>query len=93
MELGESAMFATTFGKNKRNDTSQTYTSKSNQKAKGRIPPQAYIKKENKCFFCKRKGHVKKDCPKFKKCLEEKGNLSSFVCYKSNMVNVNINTW
>ena len=93
MELGESAMLATTFGKNKRNDTSQTYTSKSNQKGKGRIPPQADIKKEIKCFFCKRKGHVKKDCPKFKKCLEKKGNISSFVCYESNMVNVNINTW
>ena len=36
---------------------------------------------------------MKKDCPKFKKWLEKKGNLSSFVCYKSNMVNVNINTW
>ena len=46
MELGESAMLATTFGKNKRNDTSQTYTSKSNQKGKGRIPPQVDIKKE-----------------------------------------------
>ena len=93
MELGESAMLATTFGKNKRNDTSQTYTSKSNQKGKGRRPPQADIKMENKCFFCKRKGHVKKDCPKFKKWLEKKGNISSFVCYESNMVNVNINTW
>ena len=93
MELGESAMLATTFGKNKRNDTSQTYTSKSNQKGKGRIPLQADIKKEIKCFFCKRKGHVKKDCPKFKKWLEKKGNISSFVCYESNMVNVNINTW
>ena len=93
MELGESAMLATTFGKNKRNDTSQTYTSKSNQKGKGRIPPQADIKKEIKCFFCKRKGHVKKDCPKFKKWLEKKGNISSFVFYESNMVNVNINTW
>ena len=39
MELGESVMLATTFGKNKRNDTSQTYTSKSNQKGKGRVPP------------------------------------------------------
>ena len=67
MELGESAMLATTFGKNKRNDTSQTYTFKSNQKGKGRIPPQVDIKKENKCFFCKKKGQVKKDCPKFKK--------------------------
>ena len=93
MELGASTMLATTFGKNKRNDTSQTYTSKSNQKGKGRIPPQVDIKKENKCFFCKRKGHVKKDCPKFKKWLEKKGNLPSFVCYESNMVNVNINTW
>ena len=92
MELGESAMLATTFEKNKRNDTSQTYTSISNQKGKGRIPPQADIK-ENKCFFCKRKGHVKKDCPKFKTWLKNKGNLSSFVCYESNMVNVNINTW
>ena len=92
MELGESAMLATTFGKNKRNDTSQTYTSKSNHKGKSRIPPRADIKKENKCFFYKRKGHEKKDCPKFKKWLEKKGNLSSFVCYESNMVNVNINT-
>ena len=93
MELGKSVMLATTFGKKKRNDTSHIYTSKSNQKGKGRIPPQADIKKENKCFFYKRKGHVNKDCPKFKKWLEKKGNLSSFVCYESNMVNVNINTW
>ena len=67
MELGESEMLATTHGKNKMNDTSQTYTSKSNQKGKGKIPPQADIKKENKCFFCKRKEQEKKDCPKFKK--------------------------
>ena len=93
MELGESAMLATNFGNNKRNDISQTYTSKSNQKGKGRIPSQADIKKENKCFFCKRKRHMKKDCSKFKKWLEKKGNLSFFVCYESNMDNVNINTW
>ena len=60
MELGDSAMLATTFGKKKRNDTSHNYNSKSNQKGKGRIPPQADIKKENKCIFCKRTGHVKK---------------------------------
>ena len=35
---------------------------------------------------------MKKDCPKFKKWLEKKGNLSSFVCYESNRINVNINT-
>ena len=33
MELGESAMLDTTHGKNKRTDTSQASTSKSNQKA------------------------------------------------------------
>ena len=46
MELGESGMLATTYEKNKRNDTSQSFTSKSNQKGKGRIPPQADIKKK-----------------------------------------------
>ena len=92
MELGESAMLVTTHGKSKRNDTSHTYTSKSYQKRKGRIPPQADIKKENICFFCKMKGYMNKDCPKFKKWFENNGNLSSFVCYEFNMVNVNINT-
>ena len=60
MELGESAMLATTHGRNKRNDTSQAFNSKSNQNGKGRIPPQVDIKKENKCFSYKKKGHVKK---------------------------------
>ena len=36
---------------------------------------------------------MKKDCPKFKKWFENISNLSSFVCYESNMVNDNINTW
>ena len=69
MELGESAMLATVRGKNKadKTDKSQASTSKTNQKGKGKIPPQADIKKENKCFFCKKKGHMKKDCAKFKK--------------------------
>ena len=93
MELGESTMLAATHRKNKMNDTSHTYTSKSYKKGKGRIPFQVDIKQENKCFFCKKKGHVKKDCPKFKKWFEKKGNLSSFVCYESNMINVNIYTW
>ncbi|KAL5773014.1 hypothetical protein ACOSP7_012630 [Xanthoceras sorbifolium] len=60
---------------------------------KGKIPPKADIKKESKCFFCKKKGHMKKDCVKFKKWLEDKSNQISFVCYESNMVNISINTW
>ncbi|RVW82676.1 Retrovirus-related Pol polyprotein from transposon TNT 1-94 [Vitis vinifera] len=38
-------------------------------------------------------GHVKKKCLKFQNWLEKKGNPTSFVCYESNMVNVNTNTW
>ncbi|KAL5775767.1 hypothetical protein ACOSP7_013324 [Xanthoceras sorbifolium] len=64
-----------------------------NQKGKGKIPPKTDIKKESRCFFCKKKGHMKKDCAKFKKWLDDKGNQISFVCYESNMVNININTW
>jgi transposase InsO family protein len=83
MELGESAMLAT-HGKGK---------SQANKKGKGKVPPQADIKKNSKCFFCKKKGHMKKECAKFQKWLADKGNAISFVCYESNMVNVNINTW
>ena len=36
---------------------------------------------------------MKKDCLKFKKWFENKGYLSSFICYESNIVNVNINPW
>ena len=34
-------------------------------KGKDKILPQGGVNKEYKCFFCKRKGHVKKDCPSF----------------------------
>ncbi|KAL5831966.1 hypothetical protein ACOSQ4_017320 [Xanthoceras sorbifolium] len=82
-EQGDSAML-TTKGKGK---------TQANQKGKSKIPPKADIKKKSKCFFCKKKGHMKKDRAKFKKWLEDKDNQISFVCYESNMVNVNINTW
>ena len=63
------------------------------KKGKGKIPPQTDIKKVSKCFFYKKKGHMKKECEKFQKWLADKGNAISFVCYESNMVNVNVNTW
>ena len=55
MEEGEKVNL-TTFGK-KRKDQA---------KRKGKIPIQLGIKKELKCFFCKKKGYMKKDCSKFK---------------------------
>ena len=54
MELGESEMLAT-----HRKGKYQT-----NKKGKGKVPPQANIKKDSKCFFCKKKGHMKKECEK-----------------------------
>ena len=55
MEEGEKVNL-TTFGK-KRKDKA---------KRNGKIYVQPGIKKESKCFFCKKKGHMKKDCSKFK---------------------------
>ena len=57
------------------------------------MPPQVDIKKVAKCFFCMKKGHMKKNCPGFQKWLEKKGKSISLVCYESNMASVNINTW
>ncbi|XP_074288427.1 uncharacterized protein LOC141613585 [Silene latifolia] len=60
---------------------------------KGKISAEPAIKKESTCFFCKKKGHMKIDCIKFKAWLKKKANFHAFVCYESNMVNVNHNTW
>lgn len=78
--------------KNKRIETSQTSTSKVNQKGKGRIQPQVIIKKENKCFFC-RKDPQRKILLNSRSGLRKKGYLSFFTYYESNMVNINLNTW
>uniref|UniRef100_A0A2N9I4A8 Retrovirus-related Pol polyprotein from transposon TNT 1-94 n=1 Tax=Fagus sylvatica TaxID=28930 RepID=A0A2N9I4A8_FAGSY len=75
MEQGESAMLATR-GKGK---------SQANQKGKGKMPPQTDIKKDSKCFFCKKKGHMKKECAKFQKWLADKGSSFSLF-YKSDYV-------
>ena len=74
MEQGESALLTTTRGKNK---VIKTDKSQANQKGKGKIPPQGDIKKEVKCFFCKKGGHMKNECPKFKDWLEKKGYAKS----------------
>ena len=63
MEVGEGA-YTVTQGKNK---------PQAKKKEKGKIPLYEEIKKQSKCFFCKKKGHMKKDCPKFQKWLEKKG--------------------
>ena len=46
----------TTFGKKMKDQA----------KEKGKIHVHPNIKKESVFFFCKKKGHMKKDCSKFK---------------------------
>jgi len=59
MEMGESALLTTTYGKDKATE------SKLIKCGIVKIPPQAYIKKVAKCLFCKKKGDMKKNCPRF----------------------------
>lgn len=46
-----------------------------------------------KCHFCKKQGHVQKDCPKFREWLEKKGMSFNYVTYESFLIDVPSNTW
>ena len=70
MEEGEKVNL-TTFGKK----------IKDQAKRKGKIHVQLGIKKESKCFFYKKKGHMKKDCSKFKIWLDKKGTQFVFCLF------------
>ncbi|KAL4325263.1 hypothetical protein GQ457_11G002710 [Hibiscus cannabinus] len=83
LEMGESALTVT---QGKRSVQAK-------QKGKAKMQPQADIKKEFTCFFCKKNGRLKKDCVKYKGWLEKKGKSISLVCFEPNMVDVNYNTW
>lgn len=83
METGESA-FMTTQGKK---------TNQANKRSKGKAPLETDIKKESKCRFCRKKGHIRQDCVKFQEWLVKKCTFISLVCYEANMTDVNHNTW
>ena len=46
-----------------------------------------------KCFFCKTKGHLRKDCQVFKDYLKSKGVEQINVCVESNLIEVPGNSW
>ncbi|KAK3015762.1 hypothetical protein RJ639_005496 [Escallonia herrerae] len=46
-----------------------------------------------RCHFCKDKGHMRKECHKFREWLEKKGNLSICVYYESYTIDAPLNTW
>jgi hypothetical protein len=78
-----------------------TVTSKSNRRkrnqetAVGTSQPkrQKIQDKEPTCFFCKKAGHVKKDCSKYAAWRTKKGRLFTFVCSEVNLTSVPSNTW
>ena len=49
-------------------------------------------KKRIQVFHLQKEGTHEKNCSKFHKWLEKKGKPISFVCYESNMVDVNHDT-
>ena len=47
-----------------------------------------------KCKFCKKHGHIQRECPKYKEWLEKKCSHISYVTYNENFsINVPSNTW
>jgi transposase InsO family protein len=79
----ESAHLATS-SHNKR----KTAAEKSSQNKRAKEQP-----KESTCFFCKKAGHMKKECSKYAAWREKKGNFLTFVCSEINLVSVPKDTW
>ena len=56
---------------------------------------QKKTKKQNvlTCFFCKKTGHVKKDCVKYFAWRAKKGMILAFVCSEVNLSFAPMDTW
>jgi len=56
---------------------------------------EVHEKRQNnvKCYFCKKFGHVQKNCHKRRAWFEKKGKSLACVCFESNLIEVLSNTW
>ncbi|KAJ9547196.1 hypothetical protein OSB04_019739 [Centaurea solstitialis] len=76
-----------------------TSQDKRKKRAKGtaeNVPKQKKHKKQDKeftCFFCKKAGHIKKECPKYAAWREKHGKYLTFVCTEVNLAYVSEDTW
>ncbi|KAJ9564656.1 hypothetical protein OSB04_000622 [Centaurea solstitialis] len=76
-----------------------TSQDKKKKRAKGtaeNVPKQKKHKKQDKeftCFFCKKAGHIKKECPKYAAWREKHGKYLTFVCTEVNLAFVSEDTW
>ena len=83
----ESAHLASNSQNNKRKRTKDTAESKAQQK-KLNTQVKAFT-----CNFCKKEGHMKRECPKYAAWRVKKGNLLALVCSEVNLTSVPKDTW
>ena len=83
----ESAHLASTSQNNKRKRAKDTADE---------VPQQRKLNRKNEeflCYFCKKRGHLKRDCPKYAAWRVKKGKLLTLVCSEVNLASVPKDTW